>query len=101
MCRVWLCCWGSLRRSRPPGGEGERVRMDVHAREVVLDRFAWVDGHADVRAVFRDADALRAWWQRWSSRFAVTGSPRCAGLNRPGFGRDSLLGSGDQAGQVT
>lgn len=29
------------------------------ARELVLERFAWVDGHADVWAVFRDAGALR------------------------------------------
>lgn len=28
------------------------------ARQAVLNRFAWVDGHADVWAVFRDAEAL-------------------------------------------
>lgn len=29
------------------------------ARRAVLDRFTWVDGHADVWAIFRDAEALR------------------------------------------
>lgn len=33
--------------------------MTASARSVVLDRFAWVDGHADVWAVFRDPDAFR------------------------------------------
>jgi adenine phosphoribosyltransferase len=32
--------------------------MPATARELVLKRFRWVEGHADVWAVFRDAEAL-------------------------------------------
>ena len=31
-----------------------------HARQLVLERFRWVSGHADVWSVFRDAKALAA-----------------------------------------
>ena len=38
---------------------GKSALAMLAGREVVLDRFAWIDGHADVWAIFRDADALR------------------------------------------
>jgi adenine phosphoribosyltransferase len=30
------------------------------ARDLLLEHFRWIDGHADVWAVFRDAEALRS-----------------------------------------
>lgn len=42
--------------------------MRAIARRLVTERFAWVDGHADVWAVFADAVLWPPWWRRWSNR---------------------------------
>ncbi|ONK12427.1 hypothetical protein STBA_31690 [Streptomyces sp. MP131-18] len=34
--------------------------MTASARELLLSRFGWVDGHADIWPAFRDADTFAA-----------------------------------------
>jgi adenine phosphoribosyltransferase len=63
--------------------------MGVRAREVLLDRFAWVDGHADVWAVFRDADALRVVVTALAEPFRGEGVTAVCGIESRGF----LLGA--------
>jgi adenine phosphoribosyltransferase len=55
------------------------------ARDVVLDRFAWVDGHADVWAVFRDANALRLVVQALVEPFVDEGITAVCGIESRGF----------------
>jgi adenine phosphoribosyltransferase len=59
--------------------------MGVRAREVVLDRFAWIDGHADVWAIFRDADALRVVVRALAEPFRGEGIVAVCGIESRGF----------------
>ena len=59
--------------------------MGVHVRDVVLDHFAWIDGHADVWAIFRDADALRAVVQALAEPFRDKGITAVCGIESRGF----------------
>lgn len=54
-------------------------------REVVLDRFAWIDGHADVWAIFRDADALRVVVRALAEPFRAAGIAAVCGIESRGF----------------
>ncbi|TDQ00816.1 phosphoribosyltransferase family protein [Labedaea rhizosphaerae] len=59
--------------------------MGVRAREIVLDRFAWIDGHADVWAIFRDADALRAVVKALADPFRGERIAAVCGIESRGF----------------
>jgi adenine phosphoribosyltransferase len=59
------------------------------ARAAVLDRFAWVDGHADVWAVFRDPHALRAVVRALAEPFTADRITAVCGIESRGF----LLGA--------
>lgn len=59
--------------------------MGVSAGDVVLDRFAWVDGHADVWAVFRDAGALRVVVTALVEPFLGDGVTAVCGIESRGF----------------
>lgn len=59
------------------------------ARKLVLERFAWVDGHADVWAVFRDAEALRQVVNALAEPFADGEVTAVCGIESRGF----LLGA--------
>lgn len=59
--------------------------MGVRAREVVLDRFAWADGHADVWAIFRDAEALRVVVRALAEPFRGKGVAAVCGIESRGF----------------
>lgn len=59
--------------------------MDARARAVVLDRFAWIDGHADVWAIFRDADALRVVVRALVEPFRDVGIAAVCGIESRGF----------------
>jgi adenine phosphoribosyltransferase len=55
------------------------------ARDVVLDRFGWVDGHADVWATFRDGSALRLVVQALVEPFVDAGITAVCGIESRGF----------------
>lgn len=55
------------------------------ARDVVLDRFAWIDGHADVWAAFRDGSALRLVVQALAEPFVDEGITAVCGIESRGF----------------
>ena len=55
------------------------------ARRLVLDRFAWVDGHADVWAIFRDAQALRLVVAAMTEPFLGDGVTAVCGIESRGF----------------
>jgi len=55
------------------------------AREAVLRTFRWIDGHADVWAVFRDAAALRAVVAGLAAPCRVLGVTAVAGIESRGF----------------
>ncbi len=57
----------------------------MNVRDVVLDRFAWVDGHADVWAVFRDAEALRVVVTALVEPFLDDGVTAVCGIESRGF----------------
>lgn len=59
------------------------------ARRLVLDRFRWADGHADVWAVLRDAAALRAVVRGLAAPFAGVPLSAVVGVESRGF----LLGA--------
>jgi adenine phosphoribosyltransferase len=63
--------------------------MAVTARNMVLGRFAWVDGHADIWAVFRDADALRAVVKALAEPYVDEAITAVCGIESRGF----LLGA--------
>ena len=60
-----------------------------HARQLVLDRFRWVSGHADVWSVFRDAKALSAVVAGLADPFRQGGVDAICGVEARGF----LLGA--------
>ncbi len=55
------------------------------ARKIVLDRFAWVDGHADVWAIFGDAEALKTVVAALAEPFADEGITAVGGIESRGF----------------
>ena len=57
----------------------------MNACDVVLDRFAWIDGHADVWAIFRDADALRVVVTALVEPFLGDGVTAVCGIESRGF----------------
>jgi adenine phosphoribosyltransferase len=59
------------------------------ARDALLREFRWVGGHADVWAVFRDADALRAVVSGLVAPFREAGITGVVGIESRGF----LLGA--------
>lgn len=59
------------------------------ARSALLNRFQWVDGHADVWAVFRNASALRAVVRGLVAPFRSSGVAAVVGIEARGF----LLGA--------
>lgn len=63
--------------------------MTPGARELVLERFAWVGGHADVWAVFRDGEALRQVVTALAEPLAGDGLTAVCGIESRGF----LLGA--------
>jgi adenine phosphoribosyltransferase len=69
------------------GGTGARNagRMAVTARDLVLEQFRWVGGHADVWAVFRDAATLAAVVRALVEPFRETGATAVCGIESRGF----------------
>ena len=55
------------------------------ARDLLLDRFRWVDGHADVWRVFRDPLALRAIVAALAAPLRSAGITVVAGVESRGF----------------
>ncbi|MGW2651836.1 phosphoribosyltransferase family protein [Streptomyces sp. NPDC001393] len=63
--------------------------MTKAARDLVLEHFAWIDGHADVWAIFRDAEALNAVVKALVDPFREAGVTAVCGVESRGF----LLGA--------
>jgi adenine phosphoribosyltransferase len=59
--------------------------MSSPGRSAVLDRFRWVDGHADVWRVFADADALRAVVGELAAPWQEEGVTHVIGIESRGF----------------
>jgi adenine phosphoribosyltransferase len=59
--------------------------MTRSARHLLLDRFRWVDGHADLWAVFRDADAFAAVVRELAQPFRGAGLTAVCGVESRGF----------------
>ena len=63
--------------------------MTRTARDLVLEHFTWLGGHADVWAVFRDAEALEAVVKALAEPFRDAGISAVCGVEARGF----LLGA--------
>ncbi|WP_221179386.1 phosphoribosyltransferase family protein [Streptomyces botrytidirepellens] len=63
--------------------------MMSHARGLVLERFRWIGGHADVWQVFRDPEALAAVVRGLAGPFREDGVTAVCGIESRGF----LLGA--------
>ncbi|MER6285159.1 phosphoribosyltransferase [Streptomyces sviceus] len=63
--------------------------MTRTARDLVLEHFTWLGGHADVWPVFRDAEALEAVVKALSEPFRDAGITAVCGVESRGF----LLGA--------
>ncbi|MET9914184.1 phosphoribosyltransferase family protein [Streptomyces sp. NPDC006476] len=63
--------------------------MTKAARDLALEHFAWIDGHADVWAIFRDASALDAIVRALVEPFKDAGITAVCGVESRGF----LLGA--------
>ncbi|MFF8919356.1 phosphoribosyltransferase [Streptomyces sp. NPDC015032] len=59
--------------------------MPAHARGLVLERFRWIDGHADVWAVFRDPVTLAAVVRGLVEPFKDEGITAVCGVESRGF----------------
>lgn len=59
------------------------------ARDVLLRHFRWIDGHADVWSIFRDAAALRMTVAALAAPYRSAGVSAVAGIESRGF----LLGA--------
>ncbi|MDT0467957.1 phosphoribosyltransferase [Streptomyces gibsoniae] len=59
--------------------------MPANARDLVLERFRWIDGHADVWAVFRDPVTLAAVVQGLVEPFKDEGITAVCGVESRGF----------------
>jgi len=55
------------------------------ARDVVLERFAWVDGHADIWPIFRDGAAFRTIIEALAQPYAAEGITAVCGIESRGF----------------
>ncbi|MEV8321520.1 phosphoribosyltransferase family protein [Streptomyces sp. NPDC059900] len=63
--------------------------MTKTARDLALEHFAWIDGHADVWAIFRDAETLNAVVKALVEPFREAGITAVCGVESRGF----LLGA--------
>ncbi|MEU6586976.1 phosphoribosyltransferase family protein [Nocardia sp. NPDC046763] len=63
--------------------------MSLSAHDAVADHFRWIDGHADVWAIFRDAEALAVVVTALAEPFRGTGVTAVCGVESRGF----LLGA--------
>ncbi|MFJ4654166.1 phosphoribosyltransferase family protein [Nocardia sp. NPDC088792] len=59
--------------------------MTISARDVLLKRFQWVDGHADMWPVFRDGDAFKAIVRALVAPFRDEGITAVCGIESRGF----------------
>jgi adenine phosphoribosyltransferase len=59
--------------------------VPAHARDLVLERFRWIDGHADVWAIFRDPVTLAAVVQGLVEPFKDEGISAVCGVESRGF----------------
>ncbi|MFF4160589.1 phosphoribosyltransferase [Streptomyces sp. NPDC001678] len=59
--------------------------MTISARDLLLERFRWVGGHADMRPLFRDGDALRVVVQALVDPFRDAGVTGVCGIESRGF----------------
>ncbi|MFC8830509.1 phosphoribosyltransferase family protein [Streptomyces sp. NPDC057137] len=59
--------------------------MTAHARDLTLRHFRWIDGHADVWAIFRDAEALAAVVAGLVAPFRDEGVTAVCGIESRGF----------------
>lgn len=59
--------------------------MTANARDLTLRHFRWIDGHADVWAVFRDAEALAAVVADLVAPFRGEGVTAVCGIESRGF----------------
>jgi adenine phosphoribosyltransferase len=55
------------------------------ARDVVLERFAWIDGHANIWPIFRDGAALRVVVDALAQPYAADGITAVCGIESRGF----------------
>ena len=55
------------------------------ARDKVLSRFRWVDGHADVWRIFHDADVFSVVVEQLASAVTAVGATKVAGIESRGF----------------
>jgi adenine phosphoribosyltransferase len=65
--------------------KGRVAAMPVTARDLALERFRWIDGHADVWAVFRDPVALAAVVSGLVEPFRSEGITAVCGVESRGF----------------
>lgn len=61
------------------------------SRRLVLASFRWVDGHADVAAVLRDAEVLRALGPALAQPFLAAEVTAVAGIEARGFALGALV----------
>ncbi|MEU4803800.1 phosphoribosyltransferase family protein [Actinosynnema sp. NPDC023587] len=59
--------------------------MTIVARDLLLERFRWVDGHSDMWPVFRDADAFKAVVRALVEPFREAGVTAVCGVESRGF----------------
>ncbi|MGY0231494.1 phosphoribosyltransferase [Longispora urticae] len=64
---------------------GRLADMPTSSRDLVLDRFRWIDGHADVWAAFRDSVTLAAVVSDLVSPFRESGITAVCGVESRGF----------------
>src|SRR5438270_6638179 len=88
--RAQSCC------SNSEGSEAEvrphRMRLrhsllvaEADVRWLVLDAFRWVDGHADIWRLFRDADVLATVVEHLAGVAASASATKIAGIESRGF----------------
>ena len=59
--------------------------MTISARDLLLERFQWVGGHADMWPLFRDGDALRVIVRALVAPFRDAGVTGVCGIESRGF----------------
>ncbi|TWP47376.1 phosphoribosyltransferase [Lentzea tibetensis] len=59
--------------------------MTVSARDVLLEKFRWIGGHADMWPVFRDGDAFKVVVRALVAPFRDTGVTAVCGIESRGF----------------
>ena len=73
----------------PQVPQREGLGVTRTARDLVLEHFTWLGGHADVWAVFRDGEALEAVVKALAEPFRDAGITAVCGVESRGF----LLGA--------